>query len=425
MRPLPVTQTGQPASYHEVLPAYCAALVAWTAATVVLVLAAPELVAGAVTSAEPVLAAHLVGVVFFPLAVAAAVWQLLPVMLRNDLGPPARRRLALVAVAAGGPLTAAAVALDETAVVALGAALLAGGLLLVLGEVAVLIHRAPRGKVIVVDRAALALGGANAALAFALGAVAAADGGPEPLGVAYERFLLIHLSLALLGWLTVLIAAVGRTLVPMLGLAAASSVRRVPVAELVVVGGLWLYSAGLAAPSDGLVASGIVLMACGFAPVALLFARVAVRGRLGLREGPVAHVAAGLILLLEAAVLGLGASTGLIAGRGAAIAAVVLLGLGWAAGVVLGHLGKLVSLSGWGSWPPGPRPKQADLYPRRVWQVEAVLFAVGVQALAVGIVLESEAVARAGALALVAAAAAALVGAATTVRRVAALGGGG
>jgi hypothetical protein len=425
MRPLPVTQTGQPASYHEVLPAYCAALVAWTAATVVLVLAAPELVAGAVTSAEPVLAAHLVGVVFFPLAVAAAVWQLLPVMLRNDLGPPARRRLALVAVAAGGPLTAAAVALDETAVVALGAALLAGGLLLVLGEVAVLIHRAPRGKVIVVDRAALALGGANAALAFALGAVAAADGGPEPLGVAYERFLLIHLSLALLGWLTVLIAAVGRTLVPMLGLAAASSVRRVPVAELVVVGGLWLYSAGLAAPSDGLVASGIVLMACGFAPVALLFARVAVRGRLGLREGPVAHVAAGLILLLEAAVLGLGASTGLIAGRRAAIAAVVLLGLGWAAGVVLGHLGKLVSLSGWGSWPPGPRPKQADLYPRRVWQVEAVLFAVGVQALAVGIVLESEAVARAGALALVAAAAAALVGAATTVRRVAALGGGG
>jgi hypothetical protein len=139
----------------------------------------------------------------------------------------------------------------------------------------------------------------------------------------------------------------------------------------------------------------------------------------------VAHVAAGLILLLEAAVLGLGASTGLIAGRRAAIAAVVLLGLGWAAGVVLGHLGKLVSLSGWGSWPPGPRPKQADLYPRRVWQVEAVLFAVGVQALAVGIVLESEAVARAGALALVAAAAAALVGAATTVRRVAALGGGG
>jgi hypothetical protein len=202
-------------------------------------------------------------------------------------------------------------------------------------------------------------------------------------------------------------------------------VRRVPVAELVVVGGLWLYSAGLAAPSDGLVASGIVLMACGFAPVALLFARVAVRGRLGLREGPVAHVAAGLILLLEAAVLGLGASTGLIAGRRAAIAAVVLLGPGWAAGVVLGHLGKLVSLSGWGSWPPGPRPKQADLYPRRVWQVEAVLFAVGVQALAVGIVLESEAVARAGALALVAAAAAALVGAATTVRRVAALGGGG
>ena len=36
----------------------------------------------------------------------------------------------------------------------------------------------------------------------------------------YERLLLVHVTLALVGWLTVLIAAVGRTLVPMLGLAA-------------------------------------------------------------------------------------------------------------------------------------------------------------------------------------------------------------
>ena len=40
---------------------------------------------------------------------------------------------------------------------------------------------------------------------------------------------------------------------------------------------------------------------------------------------------------------------------------VVLLLVGWAGGVVLGHVGKLLSLSLLVWWPPGPRPKQAEL----------------------------------------------------------------
>jgi hypothetical protein len=236
--------------------------------------------------------------------------------------------------------------------------------------------------------------------------------------VPYERFLLVHLSFALVGWLTVLIAAVGRTLVPMLGLAASAGPRRVPGAELTIVGGLWLYVAGLAVPADALVAAGILVMLAGLVPVARLFLRTAGAGTIGVREGPAAHAAVGLCFLAQAALLGLAAAAGLVPERRAAIAAVLLLGLGWAAGMIVGHLGKLVSLSAWGSWPRGPRPRQAELYPRRPWQAEVVLLAAGVQLLAAGIFFEAGAVARTGAVLLAASAAAALAGAGTTVARV-------
>jgi hypothetical protein len=86
--------------------------------------------------------------------------------------------------------------------------------------------------------------------------------------------------------------------------------------------------------------------------------------------------------------------------------------------VIVGHLGKLTSLSGWGSWPPGPRPRQEALYPRAGWQAEVAVFAAGVETLALGIVLESPATARFGAALLAAAAAVALACAVETVRRV-------
>ncbi len=137
-----------------------------------------------------------------------------------------------------------------------------------------------------------------------------------------------------------------------------------------------------------------------------------------MREGPVAHVALGLAFLLQAAALTLAATADAVGGRRAAVAAVLLVGLGWAVGVVVGHAGKLISLSGWGSWPPGPRPRQEALYPRAAWTVEAVFFAAGVQTLAVGVLGGWDGVARAGAALLALAAAVALACALETVRRV-------
>ena len=417
MRPLRMAETGQPAPFRLGAPAYLVAFGGWIVAAALLLGSAGELSALAVSEAGPVGAAHAIGLVFFPFAVAAAAWQLLPVMLRNDPSRPALRWVVLGLLVGGLPL-AVGVATDRAALAAFGSVVLASGLVLLLAELASLVRGAPSGRMLVVSRVAVALAGANAAAAFILGAVVLSDGGPEPLGVPYERLLLVHLSLALIGWLTVLIAAVGRTLVPMLGLSAAARPRRAPLAELTLVAGLWLFVAGVAGSVDALVATGVVVMLGGLAAPARLFARVAISGTIGVREGPVAHVALGLVFLAQAALLALAAAAGSLSDRRAAIAGVLFLGIGWAVGVIVGHAGKLISLSGWGSWPPGPRPRQADLYPRAVWQVEVVLFAVGVELLAGGVALDAETAARAGGVLLVAAALVALGAALETVRRV-------
>lgn len=413
---LPTVHTGRPAPFTLTAPAYLAATAGWLAAAIASVFAADDLAAGAIWQPSVVLASHVVALAVFPCAVAGAAWQLLPVMLRNDPPHPGRRPLLLALLLAGGPL-AAGISLDAGWLIAVAASLLGGGLLLLLAELVALVRGAPLGKQIPVSRSAVALAAAHAALAFALGAALAADGGPEPLGIGFERVLLIHLSLALIGWLTILIAAVGRTLVPMLGLVAAPPRRSKPLAELGIVAGLWTYLGGLTSGADPAVAAGIVVMVVSFVPPAHTFARAALGKKVGLREGQTGHVAIGLVMLLQAAALGLLAAAGVVEPRRAAIACIVLIGLAWAVGVVIGHLGKLASLSAWGSWPPGPRPRQAALYPRRLWQAELLLFAVAVETLAAGVLAASSPLTVAGAVLLPVSALEALIGTTETARR--------
>ena len=362
-------------------------------------------------------AAHAIGLVFFPFAVAAAVWQLLPVMLRNDPPEPRLRWVVLVLLLAGIPL-AVSIGTDNGALGAVSAVLLGVGLALLLVEVALMIRGAPAGRMLVVSRPALALAMVNAALAFGLGVVAFADDGPEPLGVPYQRLLLVHVSLALVGWLTVMILGVGRTLVPMLAAAAAEPPRRVPWPEFALVAGLWIFILGIARLVELVAGVGLAVMIVAMLLPARVFVRAALAGRFGYREGPAAHTAVGLAFLAQAAVVALAAVAGAGSGRRAAVACVLLVGIGWATGVIIGHLGKLVSLSGWGAWPPGPRPKQADLYPIRAWQLEVVVFSVGIELLALGVLAGSTTTARIGAALLAGAAAIALASGAETVRRV-------
>jgi nitrite reductase (NO-forming) len=238
--------------------------------------------------------------------------------------------------------------------------------------------------------------------------------GWQPLaGVPHDRLVAIHLTLGLLGWLTLLIVAVGRTLASMLALAPSEPRRSAPVAESVFAAGLTVAIGGLAAGSTWLTAAGAAVLAAVLARFGVLLARVARENRLERPEGPLVHFLIGILCLAEAAV----AIGVLLAGDGSPRLqqlAVVLV-LGWATGVTLGHVGKLLAVSAWTWWPPGPRPKQAAFYPRRVWLAEAAAFGVGIQLVAAGILGDWQAPLTAGAAILVAGAVLAVAGCLRTV----------
>lgn len=397
---MPGRAVGAPAAYPLVAAYLVAALTAWVAAAAALVVAADDLAAGRTWAGDVVLAVHLAGLGFLPLAVAGAVQHVLPLLLRVSVPSPWPARLALPLLLAG-PVLAAGVAADEPALVWPASGALAAGLALVLFDVGALVARAPRGRQLVASRVGVALSGVHAAAAGALGAVAfGASRSP--------RLVLVHLHLATIGWLALLIVAVGRTLGPMLALSAAPPARRLPAEELGLAAGLWLLVAGLAWDLDALSVLGAAAILLALGRFVALIAAIRPSPRAEGVEGPLAHFLAGGAFLVQAAALGGWLVLADEAPPRRVAAYVVLLLLGFAAGVTVGHAGKLLTLSRWAAWPPGPRPKQAALYSRRAWVAEAALFAAGVEAVAAGTLAGSSPAVRAGAVAVAASATLAL-----------------
>lgn len=389
---------GGPVALRLLAAYFGLSLVSWIAAAATLIVAASRLAAGDVGSVAPVLAVHLLALGFLPLAVSGGAFHLLPVMLRNPLRSERRLWIALPLLAVGAWLVAPGVAFDLAAALWLGAALLACGLGLVIVELGGLVARAPGGRMLVASRTGVALSLFHALAALSLGAVVFDHGDAAMLSVSHDRWLLVHLHLAALGWLALLILAVGRTLGPMLALAPAAPARRLPVEELLLTAGLWLLVARLAASSP-IAYPGAVLILLALGRFAILVVRVGRERRIE-PEGPLLHLVAGAAFLVQAAVLGFALLAGADPQQRGLAAYVLLLLAGWAAGITIGHLPKLLSLSIWVWWPPGPRPKQDAFYPRRLAQAEAAVFVVGVETLAVGVYLGDSAAARAGAVVL-------------------------
>jgi hypothetical protein len=407
-------RVGRPAPAALVASYFGAALLCWLAAAAALVAAAEQLANDGLASQEVLLAVHLVGLAFLPLAVTGASFHVLPTLLRNDA--TAWRGWAALPCLSAGPVLAVAIAHDLDTTTWIAAAAEAAGFALVAWELVTLVVRAPRGRMLLASRFGVAASTFHAGAAFVVGAVLADRGWRPLLGIPHDRVIAIHLHLAVIGWQTLLIVTVGRTLTPMLSLAPAERRRRLPVEELVLTAGLWLLVAGLALGSRGPVAVGALLVLGAVVAFAALTARIGRRHRLHGLEGPLTHVAAGVFFLLQATILGLGMVFGLEPTPARLAGYVTALLLGWAGGVTLGHLGKLLSLSTWTWWPAGPRPKQAALYPRPLWLAEAILFAVGVETLLNGVLQGAEVLTLLGALILVGSALTACVAAAVTLR---------
>lgn len=354
-----------------------AALACWLAAAAALLAAAGELAAGGVTAPRLLLAVHLVALGFLPLAVTGGALHILPTLLRTDASR--LRGVAALPLLCAGPALAVGIAHELDWLLWPAALAETAGFALIAWELSAMALRAPRGRMLLASRAGVLLSTLHAAAALGLGAALAAREWRPLWGIPHERVIAIHLHLAVVGWLTLLLVTVGRTLGPMLALAPAERPRRAPLEELLLTAGLWLLLVGLALDLHPLEVAGGLLALAAVARFAVMLARVAREQHLDAPEGPLIHLLAGLFFLAQAALLGLGMLLGLVVTPRRLVAYVVALLVGWAAGATLGHLGKLLSLSLWTWWPPGPRPKQAVLYPRRLWLVEAVLFAVGLE----------------------------------------------
>jgi hypothetical protein len=348
-----------------------------------------------------------------PFAVSGASFHLLPVMLRNEL-PSERALWIALPLLAGGLLVASGLGREAEPLVWAGATMVACGLAIVLTELLALVVRAPRGRTLIVSRLGVALSCMHVVAALCLGAVIFTQDAPFA-GLGYGRWLLIHLHVALLGWIALLILTVGRNLGPMLAQAPVAPQRSLPLEEVGLVAGLWLLLAGIGTEERALTLAGGALVVVAIGRFASLVVRVGLTRR-GPLEAPLAHLLAGGLFLGQAAALGLAAAAG-AGGTRLVSAYVVLLLVGWAGGIVVGHVGKLLSLSLWVWWPPGPRPKQASLYPRRLGLAEAAAFTVGVELLALGVLLGSTAVARLGAATLLGSAVLTAAGAASIWRR--------
>ncbi len=391
---------------------FAVALLGLVAASVALVAAAPDLAARDPLALRPVLAVHLLALVFLPLAVTGASFHLLPVMLRNDVAHPRNLRLALPLLL-GGFLVAPGIAWALPGLLWPGAILLTVGLGIVLVELLGLVRNAPAGRTLVASRTGVTLSCLNVVLALLLGALVFSRGDDPVAGVSHDRWLLVHLHVAVLGWLAMLILTVGRTLGPMLAVAPTTPVRRWPLAEVALAVGVWTLVTGIAVSENAIALVGGAVVAVTLASFARIMVGVA-RGRRIPIEAPLVHLLAGVLFLGQAIVLGAAMLLGLVSAQRAIVAYVIFLLLGWAAGVTLGHLGKLLSLSLWVWWPPGPRPKQNALYPRAVWLGEAAAFAVGAELLAVGSLAGTVQIVRTGGALVTGAAALAAIGAGTT-----------
>jgi hypothetical protein len=347
LRPLPLTErraVGGPVGRGLLAAYFGVALACWLAATIAAIVAAPDLAAGRPLASSPVLAVHLVTLGLLPFAVSGASFHLLPVMLRTDL-PSERALWIALPLLGGGLLVASGLGRQAEPLVWAGAALVASGLAIVLAEVLTLVARAPRGRTLIVSRLGVGLSCAHVVAALCLGAVIFSKDAPFA-GVSYERWLLIHLHMALLGWIALLIITVGRNLGPMLAQAPAAPDRDWPLDELALVAGLWLLLAGIGTESQPLTLAGAIVVVLTLARFARIMVRVA-QTRRGPLEAPLVHVLVGGLFLTQAAGVGLAIAAGadsvhIVCGY------VVLLLVGWAGGVVIGHVGKLLSLSLWG-----------------------------------------------------------------------------
>ncbi len=394
-----------------------AAAVSLVAGALALVAAAPDLARGTVYGPDQLAAAHLVGLGFLTVAIVGALLQLVPVILRTPLAPPARAAVAGAALVAGAWLLALGLRAGADPAIAGGGSLVIAGGAVVVADLAGALVRARRAGALGAPGLGLAASGAWFALVLVMGGLMAANRLDGFLPVDRLRMVAAHGAIAILGWVGGTILAIALRLAPMFALShgyprrpgeaavVAWHAAVVPIALGFLLGLPWLAAAG------GLV----LVVACGLAGV---FVAGVARHRRRRPEAPLVHLGLGVASAAAAAVLMLAAWRGVIDMPRAAVAATLLAMVGTGVGVTSGHLFKVLPMLVWTgrfahlAGTPGA-PRLSDLYPHRLAIAEQAAFAAGLVLLVGGVVAGSPSTARTGAVLLVVAAAAVAAAAVT------------
>ena len=371
-----------------------------------LVVCAPDLARGIGYGPAQLGAVHLLGLAFLSVAIVGALLQLVPVLLRQPLGAPARR---------AGRRGAG------RGTWALAAGLWSGrGTRSPRRDPARGRRRPPPGRPrphpgagparrdARRPRRGHAASGLWFAVVLAVGAMMAANRIHPFLEVDRTRLMAAHAAIAIVGWIGGTIVAVALRLAPMFALShgyrrgpgvaalAAWHASVVPIAVGLGWGMAWLAAAGGA----------LLLCACGLAG---WYVRDVARHRRRRLEAPLVHLSWASPPRRRPSPM-LAAWAGPWDPYRAVIPATVLALVGMGAGITSGHLFKVVPMLVWTgrfaalAGTPGA-PRLADLYPAPLAAAEQASFAAGLLLLTGGVASAGSApLARAGAVLLVAAA---------------------
>ena len=379
---------------------FAAAILYLVAGAVGLVWIAPELAIGAYPSPHVAGITHLFTLGWLTTTIFGALYQLLPVALGAPLRSVRVAHLSFWTFAPGAGLFAAGVATSNLMLHHAGIALVAVGILLTVGNLALSLPRAPSR-----DATWWAVATALVFLTstLVLGVVLLHNLHTGFLAGARLRVLATHLHIALVGWALMMMVGVSHRLLPMFLLSYGGDTRWTKRSLALLAGGVALLSIGLTRQLAVATWAAAALLEAGigcFVWQAAVFYRARVRRQIdiGMR-----YAGTALAFLVASALLGVVVLVGGVAHPRLATAYAVVGLLGGIILYVVGFFYKIVPLLAWtvryrDRMGTGTAPTVAQTFSARVAQVQLALMALGVTLLATGIAVASAHVTRCGAV---------------------------
>jgi hypothetical protein len=377
---------------------FAAAIMYLVAGAVGLVWIAPELSIGAYPAPHVAGVTHLFTLGWLTTTIFGALYQLLLVALGAPLRSDRVAHASFWTFAPGAGLFAAGVATSAPMLHHAGIALVALGIVLAVGNLALSLPRAPAR-----DETwwAVAIALAFLTSTLVLGVVLLHNLHTGFLAAARLRVLSTHLHVALAGWALMMMVGVSHRLLPMFLLSHGGDVRWTKRALALLAAGVALLAVGLNAEQAAVTWSAAASLAAGvgcFLWQAQCFYRARVRRKIdvGMRYAGSALGFLGASAPLGVAVLARG-----VAHPRLATAYVVVGLLGGIVIYVVGFFYKIVPLLAWtvryrDRMGTGTAPTVAQTFSPRVAHVQLGLMATGVTVLAAGIAASSVHVTRCG-----------------------------